>query len=326
MSLKEHMAKLTTGLDQLDEAAPAGATGSPGAPVRRSSGSIPATSTLMHFNADVRAIVAESKHLKAEVGKARVVPLALIDDSPYQLAALEEARVAALVENLRENPLSSPISVRLKADGRFETIAGHHRREAYRRLDRTEIEATVREATDDQASDLVFFDNLLAPNLSDYDRYLGFRKIKQRGMTLEQVAKASGVNAKSVFRYLQFDALPEAARDLVAIAKNRVGVSLAAELAPLTKQHGDRVTEAVRMVTEDGKTVRAAVAWLVQEGAQNAAARRDPKKFWQGKKLFAELTRREAKVTLSFANATTAEAFEAELADWLKAKAADPKA
>ena len=256
-------------------------------------------------------------------GKPILVPLALICDSPYQTSLINEEKVAELVQNLERNPLSSPVVLRRNRDGKIELIAGRHRVEAYRRLNRTEIEATLRELSDDDAEKLVFYDNLFAPSMTDFQKYLGFRQRRERlGLTQGQLAEESGVDRTTVSRLLSFDGLPEPVFAALRETPQAIGSLQAPEFVTLAQQSPDLAVQAIYSIALGEMTQKAAIAWLRAGGKKEEAPK--PEQFKalikSGKQKYAELVRRSDKLVISLS--TEDKTLHDDLQAWLKDRAA----
>ncbi|MDZ5459996.1 ParB/RepB/Spo0J family partition protein [Azohydromonas lata] len=213
---------------------------------------------------------------RAERGTPLQLRLDQIDEGPYHVGALDALRVDALTENLRHNPQSSPVVVRKKADGRYELIAGRHRKAAFAQLQRQEIAATVIALTDDEAERLVFFDNLLAPALSDYEKYLGFaQRQKSRDSSYADLAKESGWSKSQVARFFSFAKLPAEAVDLLKTRPAALGANAAEKLVGFAKQHPGQVTEVVKALVEERTTQDEAIRQLGALAASAEVATQD---------------------------------------------------
>ncbi|WP_157269971.1 ParB/RepB/Spo0J family partition protein [Azohydromonas aeria] len=209
---------------------------------------------------------------RAERGTPLQLRLDQIDEGPYHVGALDPVRVAALAENLRHNPQSAPVVVRRKRDGRYELIAGRHRKAAFAQLGREEIAASVVALSDDEAERLVFFDNLLAPALSDYEKYLGFaQRQKSRGSSYADLARESGWSKSQVARFFSFARLPEEAIELLKTRPAALGANGAEKLVAFAKDHPQQVVEAVRGLVEERLTQDEAVQQLAQLATAAAA-------------------------------------------------------
>ena len=210
---------------------------------------------------------------RAERGTPLQVPLEQIDEGPFHVGALDPARVAALVENLRHNPQSSPVVVRRKADGRYELIAGRHRKAAFEQLQREEIAASVVALSDDEAERLVFFDNLFAPTLSDYEKYLGFaQRQKSKGLSYADLARESGWSKSQVARFFSFAKLPLDAIELLKTRPAALGANGAEKLVAFAPDHPQQVVEAVRAMVEERATQEEAIKQLTVLAAGDGGA------------------------------------------------------
>jgi ParB family chromosome partitioning protein len=216
---------------------------------------------------------------RAERGTPLQLRLDQIDEGPFHVGALDPARVAALAENLRQNPQSSPVVVRRKADGRYELIAGRHRKAAFEHLQREEIAASVVALSDDEAERLVFFDNLLAPALSDYEKYLGFaQRQKSKDLSYAELARESGWSKSQVARFFSFARLPAEAIELLKTRPAALGANGAEKLVAFVPDQAQQVVEAVRALVEERATqdevIKQLAARLVGEAAPQGGAKR----------------------------------------------------
>ncbi len=252
------------------------------------------------------------------------VALENLQEGQYHIGPINKQRLDGLVENLRNNPLSSPIAVReTSSPGVFEIVAGRHRVQAFRILGHATIPAVLRKLNEDETERVVFYDNLLAPNLSDYEKYVGFsRRQKSKRFTQEELALEAGVGQQWVSSLLAFDRLPEEARDLISKHPNKPGVggTLFSDLAPLAATHAQKVVEAVQKVIDGKLSVASAPAWVrgVKPSAHVAAKR---EVVTRGKTKFAELRIHGAQCVVVFTSADDAREYGQRFVELLKAGA-----
>ena len=283
---------------------------------------MPAPTQLVHFSMDYKRTTEELERLKKSHAAGFVVALDILRSSPYQLMALDEERVSALMENLKGNPLNSPVVVRASSEeGGFELIAGHHRAEAYRRLGRTTIQAVLATIDDDQAERLVFYDNLLAPTLSDYERYLGFaQRRKSKNLSQEELASEAGVSQTQISSLLAFEKLPEAAQALIRAHPKKASALLFRTLGGLAAAQPERVVQAIQKVLEGTLAVTAAAAWVQAKESRSTKTEVQRVVIKKGNKTYAEIRRRAGQLVVSFTDEAAAEPIVEEIAQLLRAR------
>src|SRR5574337_1890938 len=174
--------------------------------------------------------------------------LSELHEIPGRRRKLSKQQYEELRENLRHNPLTNPVTVRVREEGGFEIIAGYNRVSCYRDLDRDEIDINVLDLNDDETERAAFYSNLLAPSLPDYEKYVGFRsRMEKHGLTQTLVAEEAGVSQSFVSSLMAFGDLPDEALAMIAAAPELFGAKAIQKLAQLVKRgRGGQVTEAVR--------------------------------------------------------------------------------
>lgn len=304
MGLNDHLKKITDGL---------GDAGALRTVKPRGAGSMPATSALSHFSEDMI-------NLKKAVGKPIRVRMDLCDDGPHHTSPLDPERVANLKANLAENEQSSPALLQPTGDGRFRIIAGRHRKAALLGLGREEWDAIIKEIDDDTAERLTFYDNLLAPSLTDYAKFLGFaQRKKSKGMTNEQLAVESGVSVTSIARYLAFGNLPDAVQAAIQRSPAQFSGTLAKELCAFAKVSEERTLEAVNLIADGTLAPSRLAQWFT--GPREPGLKVSELVIKRGKAGYAKLSRSSTHVFIKFSDEAEAESIEKELALILKARA-----
>lgn len=289
---------------------------------------MPAPTQLMHMAIGYQETKAELETLKREAGKALRIRMDLCDEGPHHTSPLDPQRVKNLKANLAENEQSTPALVRATApegNVRYEIIAGRHRKAALLELGNDEWDVVIKELDDDAAERLTFYDNLLAPKLSDYAKYLGFARRKaSRGFTDEKLAEESGLSRAQVTKLLSFGRLPEAAQVAVSHKPSAVGANLVETLSALPAKHDVRVTEAIKMVIDGRLAAAKAVTW-VQDG-KPALEPAIKTVIRQGKATFATMLWRPGQVTIRFKDPADADAVQKEIEEMLSRHVKDLKA
>jgi ParB family chromosome partitioning protein len=191
--------------------------------------------------------------------------------------------------------------VRTAGEGVYEIVAGHHRVEAFRRLNRQEIDAVIKDYADDEAMALVFFDNFLAPEIPDFHKYLGFEQIRRAsGMSQEALAKKAGVSRSLVTQLFSFERLPAQALELIAANPRAVGANLAQGLAQYAADQPERVTEAIQLVIEKKLDQSKAVAMFREGAPRPRAMPATPVVIRSGRKTFCDVLASGNRVVVRF--------------------------
>jgi len=155
------------------------------------------------------------------------VPLDRIDPNPFQpRREMDEAKLAELVNGIREHGLLQPITVRRIPGGRFQVIGGHRRLEAFRRL----LAATPSDegaprygsspahekldVTDELMALLGLVENLQRDDLSPLDAALGLLRFQEEHQfSTEALAKRAGLELDRVKRLLRLARAPKVVQD-----------------------------------------------------------------------------------------------------------------
>jgi ParB family chromosome partitioning protein len=313
MSLKSEMDALTAGLQT-----------PPTVTTKRAASNISAPAALMAMNSGYKGLQDEVGRLRKDVGKPIRVRMDLCDDGPHHTTPLDPERVANLQANMKENGQSSPALLRLKPDGRYDIIAGRHRKAALLELGEEEWDGVLKDIDDDQAERLTFYDNLLAPTLTDYARFMGFARRKQtKGLTDQQLAEEAGVSRTTVVRLMSFQNLPKRALKAVSTMPTRVGLSVTGyfviELVKLVPKYAERVDEAMEQVAAGALAVGDVLGWIENEPpAKPQRVRVEPRTIRLGKSTFAKVSRKEGRVVVEFADKDHAASLEKAIGDLIE--------
>ena len=196
------------------------------------------------------------------------LPLSALHEVAGRRRHLTIDQYAELKENLRSNRLVTPITVRARPDGGYEIISGHNRTAIYREIGRDKIIASVlADASDYVAESSALYANLLQSDLTDFEKYLGFKRlIALTGHSQQKVAIEAGVSKQALSRWMSFGDLPVEALRVIAGAPEKLGANAAEALSILVSQgKSDAVTEAVKAIvdgtlTQDAGVRRAQIA------------------------------------------------------------------
>ncbi|MCX8016540.1 MAG: ParB/RepB/Spo0J family partition protein [Rhodocyclaceae bacterium] len=208
---------------------------------------------LMEFSAEFRRLAEEKEELQRQLGQPQRIALQSIVDNPLheRVRKLNPEQVDALAENLRHNPLATPIVVRKLENGHFEVIAGRHRVQAYRILGRTQIEAVVVDLDDDASARALVFDNLIRPELSDYERYAGIAELRRRfGWSYSQIADETGLSKGWISALMQFDRLAPEAHEALRRRPDALSAKQLQQLLELSANNHAALTRAVEALAQ----------------------------------------------------------------------------
>lgn len=126
--------------------------------------------------------------------RIRQIPLNMIDDMPdHPFKVRRDDDMELLIESVREHGVITPIIVRQKEDGRYESAAGHRRRMASKINGLTEIPAEVRDMTRDEAIIIMCESNLQRTKILPSEKAFSYR------MRLEAMKRQAGRPAKYYF-------------------------------------------------------------------------------------------------------------------------------
>ncbi len=257
---------------------------------------------MAQFSVEFQRVEQEARELRAHQGEPQEIPLALIDDSPYQVRRIRDEAVQELADHLALNPLATPVVVRRRGE-RYELIAGHRRKRAYAHLGRATIPAVVREMDDDGAERALVFDNLLAPALPDWEKYLGVAKLRERhGWSYSEIAEKTGLSKALVGYLFAFGKLPPAVQTLLEANPRLMGANYAAEMAKVADSHPQAVLAVCqRLAAGEINPSQALVALKAATAAPATApakAAPAPTLFKRGKRPYAQVVRAGGVITV----------------------------
>jgi len=214
--------------------------------------------------------VAVSETSPAAPTPYRTIPIADIRPNPFQpRREFKPEELTDLENSIRASGLLQPVTVRERAEGGFELVAGERRFRAATRLGWGEIPAIVKTLDDREMLTLALIENLQRADLNPLDEALGFQRlIEEFALTQQQVAEAVGKDRSTVANLLRVLQLPEGIKRLL-----REGViSLGHARALLAMPNERLMLETARQVVERGLSVREAER-IAQEARPADAAR-----------------------------------------------------
>ena len=138
------------------------------------------------------------------------IPVDMIEPNPFQprmnfdSEALEE-----LADSIRTLGLIQPITVRRKADGRYQIISGERRFRAGRLAGMDMMPAYIRDTNDQGMLEMAIVENIQRENLDPIEVAMSYQRlIEECSLTQEQMAVRVGKKRASVTNYLRLLKLP----------------------------------------------------------------------------------------------------------------------
>ena len=190
------------------------------------------------------------------------IPLDLIDDMPdHPFKVRRDDDMELLIESVQQHGVITPIIVRQKEDGRYETAAGHRRRMASEINGLSTIPAEVREMTRDEAIIIMCESNLqrskILPSEKAYSYKMRLEAMKRQGRRTdltsapvepklrsnEELAQKSDDSRAQIQRYIRLTNLTPALLDMVD--EGRIAFRPAVELSYLTEQEQADLLETI---------------------------------------------------------------------------------
>lgn len=154
-----------------------------------------------------------------------------------------------LANSIKENGLYTPLTVRLKEDGRYELISGHRRKAAMELLGITETEAYVKELADEEATiemvDSNMYREKILPSEKAFAYKMKYDAIKHQGKKTSghDVQKLDDKSDRNIRRYIRLTNLIPELLQLVddTVLKDKrtaltMGLLPAVELSYLNKE------------------------------------------------------------------------------------------
>lgn len=182
--------------------------------------------------------------------KKQKILLSKIDsfkDHPFHVNNDESLK--ELANSIKENGLYTPLTVRLKEDGRYELISGHRRKAAMELLGITETEAYVKELADEEATiemvDSNMYREKILPSEKAFAYKMKYDAIKHQGKKTSghDVQKLDDKSDRNIRRYIRLtNLIPELLQlvDYTVLKDKRTALTMgllpAVELSYLNKE------------------------------------------------------------------------------------------
>ena len=194
----------------------------------------------------------DTERREATLPKIYNIPLSEIDDfpdHPFQVRLDED--MDQLVESVKERGVITPITLRRKADGRYEIVSGHRRRKACELAGLTTVPAEIKELTRDEAIILMVESNsqrsTILPSEKAFSYKMRLEAMNRQGQrtdltsgpagqkldSRDELASATNDSGRQIQRYIR---LTELIPDLLTMVdEGRIALRPAVELSYLGK-------------------------------------------------------------------------------------------
>lgn len=191
------------------------------------------------------------------------IPLTEIDDFPdHPFKVRLDEDMDQLVESIRERGLITPITLRLKEDGRYEIVSGHRRRKACELAGLETVKAEVREMTRDEAIILMVESNLqrsvILPSEKAHSYKMRLEAMKRQAgrpskenerplvdnlKSADVLGEQQGESGRQVQRYIRLTELTPPLLDMVD--EGKIAFRPAVELSYLQKDEQEHLVEEI---------------------------------------------------------------------------------
>lgn len=133
--------------------------------------------------------------------------------------AFDEKELNSLAASIKEHGVLQPLLLR-KIGDKYEIIAGERRYKASNIAGLTSVPAIVMETDDDTSAELAVVENIQRKDLNAMEEAQSYKKLADRGLTQEEIAKKIGVNQSTVANKIRLLSLDEEVQD--ALLNNKI--------------------------------------------------------------------------------------------------------
>ena len=157
-----------------------------------------------------KEVVSEEQPQQGGSADVLLIPADLIEPNPFQpRMSFDQEALEELAESIRTLGLIQPITVRRKADGRYQIISGERRFRACRLEGMNMIPAYIRDTNDQGMLEMAIVENIQREDLDPIEVALSYQRlIEECSLTQEQMAARVGKKRASVTNYLRLLKLP----------------------------------------------------------------------------------------------------------------------
>lgn len=157
-----------------------------------------------------------------------------IDESPFnkreKWGSLQE-----LAESILQGGLHEPVCVRPRPKGRYELVFGHRRLRAVKLISSArEIDAVVREMSDDEVVEAQLVENLQREDVGPVAEADGFQWMLDRGLSVAEIGQKIGKSEAYVYGRLRIGYLHPQVK--LSLAEGAISLGVALEIARVHSQ------------------------------------------------------------------------------------------
>ncbi len=210
------------------------------------------------------ALLGEKTNQKeiADIPVAAVTP-----NSAQPRRKFREEVLAEMAESIKKHGLLQPISVRKKANGRYELIAGEQRLRAVKLAGLSTVSAVILDVTPEESAELALIENLQRSDLNVMEEARAYASlIKSRGCTQEELAKALGKTRSYIANIVRLVGFSPNIQQLLIDGKATIG-----QLRPLLAlQKLDDQEEVAKLIVRENLSARDAEALVNRKKNENS--------------------------------------------------------
>ena len=187
--------------------------------------------------------------------KIQEIEISKISDFPHHpFKVVDDDKMDALIESIKQQGILVPAIVRLKEDGTYEMISGHRRKHALSKIGIKTIKCIIKELNDDEAKILMVDSNIQREELLPSEKAFAYKMkldaIKHQGVkstcaplvhkrgrpkSRDVIAGENNESAEQVRRYVRLTYLINEFLEMVD--QNKIGFRTAVELSYLSKEN-----------------------------------------------------------------------------------------
>ena len=162
-------------------------------------------------------------------------PVELIDEVNEEFQArldYDEEELTALLQDMQQNGQRNPVGLIKKGQDRHQLIYGFQRVKVIKRLGWKTVRANIYEnATERELHIHSISDNVRQAQLTDLEKSLKTKSLKEIGFTTEELCELFGVKKSAIYNYLTVADLDETTRE--CLQRGLISLNHAVELARL---------------------------------------------------------------------------------------------